>query len=399
MTTARALLTMATRLATVSQWTLWVPTVYLSAVTVAGALPRPQDLRVTGEHRFVVLIPAHNEVSMVGVAISSVLASDSRTCRRRCLVIADNCTDETAEVARVAGAEVWERHDDVNRGKGAALAWALRRLLDEPTWDACTILDADGQVQPSFFDVVSGRLADGARVVQAERYVANVTESRVSQMAAIGMAANGVLRLRGRSRFGAASKLLGTGMTFSRDVLAEHPWTAAGLVEDAEYGFGLLRAGVRPVYEPGCRLLDVMPTTRLAAGVQRTRWERGRVQLRRAVLVPAMAEGLRRRDGVLLEALISELVFPPLAMSTSLVGIAAIARFALCRRGFRSGLVQLAVPIVHVVTALAVVKAPLVVWRSLAVAPIAVGWKVAVSLRASGRGRGRSEVWERTPRA
>jgi 1,2-diacylglycerol 3-beta-glucosyltransferase len=383
----------------VAQHLLWMPTAYLGVVTLAGALPRTSRARDDRAlKRFVVLIPAHDEDLIVERAISSVLDADYPGGWARCVVLADNCTDATAHTARNAGAEVWERNDPNHPGKGEALAWAFGRLDADPDWQACTILDADGLLDPAFFKVISGRLASGASVVQCERYVANVTESRVSQLAAIGMATNGVLRLRGRSRLGGSSKLLGTGMTFSRETLATHPWQVSGLIEDAEYWFELLRAGVRPVYESKARLLDLMPASRAAATVQRSRWERGRVLLRRKILRPALLEGVRNRDAVLIEALVSEFVLPPLSVTTALAGVIGFARVLIGRRYARPALVQVAVPVAHVITALCVVRAPREVWRTLALAPAAVGWKVMVAVRARGAATGQPDIWVRTPR-
>ena len=390
--TARAL-SGAGRLA---QAALWVPVGHLAAVAVAGSL-RPRQV-TTGDphHRFVIVVPARNEESQIHMPVTSALQAEYPADMRRVLVVADNCTDGTAAEAKEHGAEVWERFDTERASKGAAVEWALERLLPEDGWDAVVFLDADAQVDPRFLAVVDQRLAEGLAVVQGERHVTNADDNVVSRLAQVSSAAQCVLRPRGRARLGGAAKLVGNGMVIHRRISEVCPWRAEGLVEDVEYWLQLLEHGIHPVHEPCAVVSDLMPTDLAAARVQRSRWEAGRFNLLGDHLRRCAGHALRRRDPVMAEALISELILPNLSVTQALVLTAGLARWATARTGAWTAAAQSGVIAGHVVLSLRAAGADRSSYAALALAPGVMVWRVWVTVEAALKRR--RLRWHSTPR-
>ena len=342
-----------------------------------------------------VLVPAHDEERRIHETVRSLHATDYDPKLRRIVVVADNCSDETAEQARAAGAEVWERTDPDLPGKGAALGWALARLRQEPGWQTLVIVDADTRADRAFLRMLNERVDAGAEVVQGEYRVANPDESVVSRLAELSFAIQSVLRQRGRAALGAAAKLQGNGMAFSRRVIERHEWSFDQLTEDVDAWLSLVRRGVRPTFEPRARVAGLMPTTVEAARVQRARWEAGRLQLVRRHLVPGLREAVAHRDPVLLEALVSELVFPPLATLAGAIAATGVVRtLATGRPG--SAPAQAGVLATHALAGLVVSRASRKTYAALALVPAVLAWKLALKVElALGHG---PTGWKRTPR-
>lgn len=386
------------RASRVLQASLWLPIGHLAAVSLAGSLPtHPPPPSSQPQHRFVVLIPGRNEQDQVHMPIRSALASSYPASQRRVVVVADNCSDATADRARAEGVEVWERTDPARASKGAAVGWALERLLPKDDWDAVVFLDADAVVDADFFQVIDRRLAQGHQVVQGERHVTNAAGSLVARLAQMSSAAQCVLRPRGRARLGGAAKLVGNGMVIHRQVFGLCPWRAEGLVEDVEYWLELLARGVHPVHEPFAMVSDLMPTHLASARVQRTRWEAGRWGLVRDRLAPLGLLAVRRRDPVLAEALVSELAFPNLSVTGGAVALAGLARWALTGRGKRVATAQSAVLAGHLLLSLRVSKATPASYAALALAPLVAAWRLWVT--ADAMVKRRTLGWHGTPRA
>ena len=385
----------AARAAAGAQHVLWIPVAYLAVLTAAG-LRQPAGIpKASASRSVVVVVPAHDEEGRVEETVRSLLSTDYDPERRRVVVVADNCSDATADRARAAGAEVWERIDPGRPGKGAALAWAVGRLREEPGWETLVVVDADTRVDPDFLWTLNDRIEAGAEVVQAEYRVANPDDSVVSRLAEASFAVQSVLRQRGRAALGAAAKLQGNGMAFTRPVIERHEWTADALTEDIDAWLSLLRRGVRPRFEPRARVAGLMPTTLAAARVQRARWEAGRLQLVRRHLAGGLQDAAARRDPVLLEAVVSELVFPPLATLAAAIAAAGLTRAVTTGRA-GSAPAQAAVLATHALAGLFVSRASGKTYAALALAPAVVAWKLAVKLElALGRG---PTGWRRTPR-
>ena len=285
------------------------------------------------------------------------------------IVIADNCADRTAAVARAAGAEVWERTDSLRRGKGHALAWAFTRLLDDESVDAACVVDADCEVSRNLLTAVAARLHNGADAVQVPYLIANPESSAATALRWAGFALFNVVRPLGRDRLGLSTGLLGTGMAFSRRLLLRAPWSAFSFAEDREQHMRWVLGGARVVFAPEAEVSSPSPSTGAGTRAQERRWESGRGALARGLTPRLLARSLRTKDPVQLDAALEPMLPPQsLLLTLNIAGLAS-ARLAGARGVSRWAAASLLAQATYVIGGLAVVRAPAPVWRAFASLP------------------------------
>ncbi|TME44786.1 MAG: glycosyltransferase [Chloroflexi bacterium] len=181
---------------------------YLLLLAVASCFHRPAPARAIPRHRLTVLIPAHNEAQMVTGCVQSLKRQSYPTDLYRVVVIADNCTDETAELAARAGAEVLIRNEPGLRGKGHALRWGIDRILgDQSLTDALVVVDADSLTESHFLAELEARLADGYEAVQADDLVLPQPGSQGSVLEATALLLRNRVRFAGRTVIGLPAML------------------------------------------------------------------------------------------------------------------------------------------------------------------------------------------------
>ncbi|RLB40158.1 MAG: glycosyl transferase [Deltaproteobacteria bacterium] len=273
-------------------------------------LPAGKPVARPGGVSVVVLVPAHDEKDGIQPTIAGV--QSQLAVGDRVLVVADNCTDDTAELARVSGAEVLERSDPERRGKGYALAFGIDHLEAHHP-DVLIIVDADCHLTPGSIDALVQRTVQTQRPVQAD-YVFHATErAPVSMISALATLVRNRVRPRGLRRLGQPCHLTGTGMAFPWSVLRAAPELGANIVEDLAMGIELALLGHEPVLciEAGVR--SELPTGGHAAMQQRRRWEHGHISTILQHGPRLVREGIRRgRPGLI--ALGADLIVPPLAL-------------------------------------------------------------------------------------
>jgi hypothetical protein len=347
--------------------------------------------------RLVVLVPAHDEAEVIGPTLAALTAAEYPAAARRLIVVADNCGDGTAALAYAAGTEVWERHDDQQRGKGFALAWALERLFaeDDP-FDGVVFVDADCVVSPNILAAVGQRLGAGTRALQVDYRAANPGDSSAAALRFAGFAVGDTVRFLGKSRLGLSCGLVGTGMAFSRPLLERIPWTTTGLVEDGEFHMRLVLAGERVEFAAEASVSQAVPTTHRGGSSQQERWEMGKLQLIRAWSGRLLASGLLRRDPQRLHAGLETLVPPHSLLALGNLAGAAAGLALRSRRLFALSLFSTLAQATFVLGGLRLVGAPAHVYRALLSAPALVFAKLRLYARLAG-GRGPSG-WVRTSR-
>jgi len=259
------------------------------------------DNHDTATHRFAIVVPAHDEEGVIEYTLRSCDALDYPEGKYAVYVIADNCSDRTAEIATAAGANCLVRHDEEKRGKGQALEWALPQVLADG-WDAVVVLDADCRLDANGLRVFDQRLTAGDRVLQANYVVSNADESCISYLLALANTVENDLFYAPKSRLGWAVFLRGTGMVFHRDVLECYPWRASSIVEDAEYACELLQDGIRIRFLPHIRVASDFPVDNKQLTVQRTRWMGGGFLLVGAQCLRLCRQGIARRRLHLIDA-------------------------------------------------------------------------------------------------
>lgn len=345
----------------------------------------------------VVLVPAHDEEGGIAAAVQALLAAEYESDLRDVVVIADNCGDATAEVAREAGATVWERTDPANPGKGQALAWAIDRVWSERTGvEMIAVVDADCFASPTLLRDLSSALAGGADAAQARYEVSNPDEATASALRTAAFALVNVVRPLGKDRLGLSCGLLGTGMAFSAATLRAVPWEAFSITEDREYHLRLVTSGRRVSYVNTASVTSPMPTTSEQADSQQMRWDAGNARLTREWLPRLLSGALSGRDVKQLHAGLELVVAPQsVLLATSAVAVAggAAAGSAGTRR---VGVVAAALQGVYILAGLRVAGAPPAAYSALAHAPLMLGRRLAQQVRIAA-GKGPSE-WVRTER-
>lgn len=357
---------------------------------------------------FTIVIPAHNEEAVLAATLDSLRAQQYPANRFSVVVVADNCTDRTAQLAREHGADcILERTNLDLRGKGYALQWAFAHLLDsnnttEPqnigdSADAFVIVDADTFVAPDFLMVAAARLIKQAHRCGASiRTIRSAFQGRYSVLnpeggwrAALMTAAFELcnhVKLLGAAHLGWAVGLKGNGMVFTRALLTSVPWQGSSITEDIDYGLDLLlHHQIRADYEPYARVWAQMPVGDKPAASQRERWERGRYRLLRDRTPRLWQRGLVERRGALLAAAL-DLSVPPLAEIVGLLFVWGL--LAVAAAGLGAGKAALLLMIVwgvccaglviYVFAGLRLAGATSETWAALWHVPVYVIWKIGL---------------------
>lgn len=299
-----------------------LPICYLCVLSVSAILATKKQKKETDTSstnqplvNFAILIPAHNEIAVLGKLLESLAALKYPKDHFDVYVVADNCTDTTAELARTTGwVDVYERFDQNERGKGFALNWLMQKLNDDRLiYDAYIVLDADSVVQATFLDIMNKGLGRGAQALQAHNTVLNVTDSPRTALRWLALTLMNHVRPLGRNGLGFSSTLTGNGMCLSRSLLMSYPWQSFSLAEDYQYYLNLVKHGEKVLYMPEAIVRSEMPSTFAQMRTQDIRWESPDAsQPTWRAAWQLLKVGMRNRDFTRIEA-IAELLTPPLS--------------------------------------------------------------------------------------
>lgn len=291
------------------------------------ALPSPRQTVAKPGVRFVVVVPAHNEEQLIATTVGS-LRTATYDPSPEILVVADNCSDRTAEMARRAGARVLLRQDPTRRGKSFALDFALDAIRSFPARpDAVVFVDADTTVATGFFGALAETI-ERYPVAQA-RYDAAPSQSELGRMRRVAFNLVHHARPLGAARLGLPTTLKGNGMAFRWSVV-ENGMPGSGLTEDAAATIDLADRGVTVRYAPNARVSGLMAESYDDARTQDVRWESGRFALLPRALRVLL--GNLGRGDVRAAAAAAEVASPPLTM---VAGLATLS-LALGLPGFGS---------------------------------------------------------------
>lgn len=291
---------------------------------------RRTPLPASAESHFLIVIPAHDERVGIAQTVQSCKAQDYPTDRFSVLVIADNCTDETAEIAQSEGAEVVVRQTPDKRTKGYALEYLIERLQESgrfDQFDALVVIDADTVASADLLRKFDAKIRQGHDWIQCYYTVANADASwRTRLMTYAFSLINGVAPF-GMFKLGLSSPLNGNGMCFTTRGLRRIPWKAYGLVEDYEFSWIVRMAGERIAFLPDAAVKATMlEEGGLAAANQRRRWEFGRKELKKRLF----GEVIRNRRMGFMERLASavELKTPPMMKLLGALAVLAVLNVA-----------------------------------------------------------------------
>lgn len=378
---------------------LFVPSlVFFAECVVASSrgLPEPS----AAEHAplaIAVIVPAHDEEHGVAETVRHLSGQMQRN--QRLIVIADNCTDRTADEAGKAGAEVWTRSDFERRGKGYAISFALNRLASRPP-DVVIVLDADCRIADGGLDRLAEAAKTFGRPVQA-RYLLNAPRpaESLASVSALALLVRNLVRPLAMLRLGMPCHLTGSGMAFPWDQIRSTPHQH-GLVEDLVMGLELSIAGHPPRFAPHVVVESELPAGKAAAASQRRRWEHGQLSTLVTYGPRLLREAFRQRRPDL-AALAADLVVPPLALLVILLFAAGLVTGPAILAGVTITplvIIMSAIALVTVATGLAWARfgRALVPASSLLMAPAYLLWKLP--MYAAFFLRRRETEWIRTPR-
>lgn len=267
---------------------------FWSTFVVLIGLLRPAKRHPKGERklRFAVLICARNEASVIRLPVKSVLMSKYPADRREVIVLADNCSDGTADVARAAGATVWEKTTP-GGGKGDVLTWGMERVRTAGRYDAVAVFDADNIASDGWFDAMNDALQDGETVVTGRRCSSNAKANVISGWYTVYWDMMNELSNRVRTNLGLSGKLTGTGFAFLLSSLGDEGWKTRTMVEDVEFTVQTNLNGGRVAYVPDADYADEQPETVRYMWRQLRRWATGGWQVAALYLWPWLKTLLR----------------------------------------------------------------------------------------------------------
>lgn len=296
---------------------LLIPITVLMIECLAAQWPI-RKTAATARPNLAVLVPAHNEALGIQPVLTQILAD---LCPNdRLVVIADNCTDETALVARATGATVIERQDNERRGKGYALDYGLQFLAQTTPPEVVIVVDADCLVQAGTLERIAATAAATGRPVQATYLMERPAQPQSKDaVSALAFLVKNWVRPQGLDQLGFPGILTGTGMAFPWTVIRSVSLASGNIVEDMQLSMDLAIAGYPTLFCPNTRVIGLLPQQEQAAKSQRTRWEHGHLQTMLTQVPRLVQEALRqKRLDLLVIAL--DLSVPPLSLLVMLWG-------------------------------------------------------------------------------
>lgn len=302
-----------------------LPAVSLLILTVAAlgqnrrAAPEPARAAAAAL-RVAVLVPAHNESSHVIPTIQCLKRELGPT--DRLLVIADNCVDDTAVLARAAGAEVIERSHSDRRGKGYALAFGVEHLRDDPP-DVVLVVDADCVVSEGAIACIAQRCRASGKPVQMLNLMSAGSGAGLRlRVLEFAMLMKNLVRPLGSYRLGSACHLMGTGMALPWALMSSAKLATGHVTEDMKLGVDLAVAGYAPQFLPEVRVSSSFPLDTGVAKIQKSRWEHGHLATLTEEL-PGLARAALRSGDPALIVMTMDLLIPPVALYFLVLATAA----------------------------------------------------------------------------
>lgn len=263
-----------------------------------GLLKKPKKFSAKKQHRFAVVVSARNESSVIGNLISSIRNQNYPQELVDIFIIADNCTDNTAEIARSAGAIVYERFNKEQVGKGYALDWMFNIIESEyadRNYEGYIIFDADNVLDPNYIAEMNKVFDNGYRIITSYRNSKNYDTNWITAGYSLWFLREAKYLNNARMQLGTSCAISGTGFLVSADAIRENNgWIHHLLTEDIEFTTDSIIHGEKIGYCADAILYDEQPTKFSQSYTQRLRWAKGFYQVFRnygAKLVKGVFKG------------------------------------------------------------------------------------------------------------
>ncbi len=299
--------------------TLLLPTGVLFVQCIAAVIPaRPRRSDHSSPRPVLgILVPAHNESAVIGATLDSI--RPQLAAADRLLVIADNCTDDTADIARARGADVLSRHDLEHRGKGHALTAGLAEFAANPP-RVVIVIDADCTLAPGCLAELARESDALQRPVQGCYLMPPPPNPRPNDViSSLAVLVKNKVRPQGMARLGVPCLLTGSGAAFPWKTLCSTSFAGSHIVEDMQLAVDLTLAGSAPQFCPQAELSAPLPSEKSAFLSQRTRWEHGHLHTL-FTQAPRLLVGFLRSGRLDPLAMMLDLCVPPLSLLTMLWG-------------------------------------------------------------------------------
>lgn len=231
---------------------------------------------------FAVMICARNEESVIGNLIASIRHQTYPADKVTIFVMADNCTDQTAEIAASMGAQVYTRFNQTQIGKGYALDELLHHMQEDypAGFDAYLIIDADNLLCEDFIENMNLMLDKGEDICTCYRNSKNYGDNWISEGYALWFLHEARYLNEARYLLNCSCAVSGTGFMFSRKIAEEmNGWPYHLLTEDVQFTMDQVAKGRKIAYCDGAELYDEQPTDFRVSMVQRLRWAKGNLQV------------------------------------------------------------------------------------------------------------------------
>lgn len=277
---------------------------------------KDKPLKVNKNHKFMAIIPAHNEEAVVGDLVKSLKEQDYPKDLLDIYVIADNCTDKTAEVAKNTGAIVYERFDSTKKTKGYAMQWFLKQKIEENApYDAFCVFDADNIAMPDFIKNMNKKLCQGEEVVQGYRDIKNPTDSWVAAGYALFYWTMHRFYHLARYNIGLSPLLNGTGFMVKFDVIKPDGWQTKTLTEDIEFSLINISEGRKLGWSTDAIVFDEQPIGFKQSWTQRMRWTVGHIQCFKLYTKQLAKNTIENKKMFIFDGLLYMMGMPLLVMS------------------------------------------------------------------------------------
>ena len=297
---------------------------YYFILAFFGFKRKSENKNYTPTKKFAMIVAAHNEEVVIGKLIESMLNQNYPRELFDIFVIADNCTDNTAKIARKYGVYVYERFNKEQKGKGYALEWMYDKIFKmQKKYDAVAIFDADNLVSKNWCKEINSKMLEGYKVVQGYIDSKNPNDSWIASSYSIAFWTQNRMYQLARSNVGLSNQIGGTGFAIDVDILKKFGWGATCLTEDLEFSCKLILNDEKVGWAHDAIIYDEKPLTLKQSWVQRRRWMQGFTDVASRYFFKLLKKGIKERKWFVLDCALY--VIQP--FFTLMIGLSTILSF------------------------------------------------------------------------
>ena len=250
---------------------------------LVGLFKKPMVFEAKKQHRYAILISAKNEENVIAHLIHSILNQEYPKELIQVFVVADNCSDQTADVSRGAGATVYERYDSQQLGKGYALQYLLRQIDKDyglDTFEGYLVFDADNLLEKNYIQEINKVFDNGYRIITSYRNSKNYGSNWISAGTGLWFLREAKFINNARMQLGVSCLVSGTGFLMHRDIVKSNDgWNFFLLTEDVQFSVNSILKGEKIGYCGDAVFYDEQPLRFTDSWNQRLRWTKGFYQV------------------------------------------------------------------------------------------------------------------------